>query len=811
MDALLHDFRYALRRLLRAPGFAIVAIITLALGIGANTAIFSLINALLLKPLPGVIEPDRVVTLFTSDFSSSLYSASSYPDYEDFRAQDGVFSDVIALTTSPINIARADQVERVMAEIVTANYFSMLGLKARAGRLFTDSDGAGAPVLVLSEATWRARYGADPTVLGSTVQVNGHAFTVIGIAARSFQGVTSGLRTDAWVPLKQATHIVGEPFTERGSRGFSVLGRLAPGVSVVQAQQRMSTLQQRLFETYPDEWTNLAGNSRTLTVMTEREARIPPDQRGGVFTLAAILLATVAFVLLICCANVANLLLARAAARQREIVIRYSLGAARGLVMRQLFVESAVLALMGGAGGLLMSAWTTDVLLARQGSTAMPIFLDASVDVRVLLFTVAVCIVTAVLFGLAPALRSTRADLAMLLKTERTLGSGERIRLRDALVGAQIALALVLSVGAALFTRTLREAREVDVGVDTDRVVVARFDLNTQGYDASRQREFYRELRTRLEQNPDVAGVTYAQRIPIADAGGRRGVSVTGYAPREGEEMEFPFNVVAADYFETMGLEIVRGRSFNEADRAGSAPVIVVNESFARRFWPNQEPIGQEVSVGRNRGLAVIGVARDGKYWSITEQPRPYFYLASEQEPAPLTLHVRARTDQTRVQRNVREVVRGLDPLLPILVLDAMEGQMMGALLPQRIAGGLVGVFALLAILLAGIGVYGVTSVLVVQRVPEIGLRVALGATSLDVLRLVVGRAMIVAGVGIIVGAVLAAFATRAIASLLFGVSPLDALSFGTSALILGAAAGLAAYLPARRALRVHPIEALTS
>jgi predicted permease len=811
MDALLQDLRYSLRRLIRAPGFTLIAVLTLSLGIGANTAIFSLVNALLLKPPAGVTEPARLATVFTSDYSSSLYSSSSYPDYEDFRRDRTVFSDAAAVTNMPVNLVRARQVERLTAELVTPNYFAMLGMRPAAGRLFADTDMAeAAPVVVVSESAWRSRFAGDPGLVGSTVQVNGQPFTVIGIAAPHFFGLTSGMRMDVWVPLPFAQHLVGDYRGQRGDRGLMVFARLAPHVSFDAAQARMRILQNNLFASYPDSWTNLAGKSRTITVMSERAGRVPPDQRGTVFTLAGVLLGAVAFVLLICCANVANLLLARGAGRQREIVIRYSLGAPRRAVLRQLLTESVLLAAAGGAAGIMIAIWATDLLVAGQGGARLPFFLDTSLDVRVLGFTLLVSAMTAALFGLVPALHSTRTGLGTILKTERTLTTGRRPALRDLLVAVQIALALVLSIGAGLLARTLHNARAVDVGLNIDRVVTARMDLHTQGYDEARARAFQRDLRARLEASPEVAGVTYAGRVPIADASGRRGVRIPGYAPQPGEEMEFPFNVVAADYFEKMRLPILDGRSFADVDRAGAPAVVIVNEAFARRFWRDDSPLGKQVQMGNGPPLTVVGVARNGKYWSIAEQPRPYFYLPSEQNYAPLQLHVRARASEARVQAIVRETVRQLDPLLPILSLGTMSDQMMGALVSQRMAGALVGIFAVLAVLLAAVGVYGVTSVLVVQRVPEIGLRVALGANTKDVLRLVVGRAMLVAGAGIVGGAALAAIGTRAVESMLFGISRFDPASFAIAAVLLAASALFAAYLPARRAARIQPLVALT-
>ena len=815
MDILRQDLRYALRRLTRAPGFALVAILTLSLGIGANSAIFSLINAVLYRPIPHATEPDQLVALFTSDYSSSQYSTSSWPDYEEFARQPDVFSAVAALDGSPLNLARGDQLERAQAELVTANYFTLLGLRPVRGRLFGDTEAfarGAAPVLVLSESFWRARFAGDPAVVGSSITANGHPYTVIGIAPAGFQGVATGVRIDAWVPIQQVRQFNpgSDPFANRGSRGLAVLARLRPGITVASAQARMQIVQQQLFQAYPQEWTKLDGKSRRISVLGERDSRVPPDARGTIFAVGGLLLGAVALVLLICCANVANLLLARAEVRAREVAIRYSLGAQRVQVLRQLMLESLVLALLGGMGGLLLSIWLSDLLVSLQPAAALPLQFNVVADRRVLIFTLIATLLTGLLFGLAPALQGTRARLTGTLRGERTIVGARRFALRDALVAGQIAIALTLAVGAGLFARTLQQLSAVNVGLDARNVVVARMDLGTQGYDRARSNAFYDELRTALAARPEVLGTTLASRIELANPGGRRGVQVAGHLAQPGEEMEFPFNVVDAEYFHLLRVRIVQGRAFTAEDRDDSRPVIIVNESFARRFWPGQNPLGQMVTAGAPGPREVIGVARDGKYWSITEATRPYFYLPLPQQPRAATLFVRTRPGgEQALQQAIRAEVRARDPLLPILVLDAMEGQMAAALMPQRVAGTLVGAFALLALLLAAIGVYGVTSVLVAQRIPEIGLRIALGARTTDVLGLVVRRTLLVAGAGAVGGLLLSALATSGLQSLLFGVSRFDPVTLVLATLTLAGSALLAGYLPARRATRVDPLTAL--
>jgi predicted permease len=705
-------------------------------------------------------------------------------------------------------VVRGQQVERLNAEIVSSDFFRLLGVQPVAGRLLQAADSTES-ALVLSDNAWRTRFGAGSDVVGSTMIVNGHTYTVIGIAQKEFAGITAGSRADAWLPMESADAITGGRGA-RDDRGLFVFARLQPGVALEAAQASMHVLQRQLLQSYPDQWRDVKGTGRTITVLTEKEARVPPDSRGTVITLAGVLLGAVAFVLLICCANVANLLLARAAAREREIAIRFSLGARRAVVLRQLVVESMVLAAAGGAAGLLLALWTTDLLISWSPSGARAPYFDVTPDWRVLAFTGAVALLSGVLFGFAPGLQTSRARLVDALKSERSLAASPgRARLRDVLVGGQIAVALVLAVTAGLLARTLRNASQVDAGFNSRGVVVAGVDLQTAGYDEPRGREFYRALEANLAGQPGVEATTMAARIPLANPGGRRGIRIPDYTPQQGEDMEFPFNVVGADYFKVMEVPIVRGRAFTTDDRAGAPPVIIVNETFVKRFWPGQDPIGKEVRTGSNRSHQVIGVAKDGKYWTLTESARPYFYLPYEQSFQSMQLHIRARGPDAPVKEAVRRAIQSLDPLLPILMLDTMEGQMANAVLPQRIAGVLVGFFALLAILLASIGVYGVTSVVVAQRVPELGLRVALGASSRQIFRLIVGRALLVASGGIAAGLLLSAVATRGLQSFLYGVSTLDPLSFGGAALVLGLTAALAGYLPARRATRVDPLVAL--
>jgi predicted permease len=802
----------AVRTLARSPGFTLVAVLTLAVGIGANTAIFSVVNTLLLSPPAHVLEPERVVTLWTSDFSGPPYGASSYPDYETFREQRDVVVDVAAFGLAPGNLVEPDETVRLTLETVSLNYFDVLGVLAERGRTFDVADGDAPAVALISHTLWQSRFGADAAVVGRAIRLNAGTFTVVGVAPEGFDGSTRGLRVDAWVPIQAAASLGGNArfLDERGARRFNLVGRLQPGVSLEQSRARFAVVANQMLAAYPDSWSDVSRRGRVISVLPESASRVPPDLQGAVVGFAALLFVGVTLVLLICCANVANLLLARGAGRAREIAIRLSLGAGRGRLVRQLMAESLLLAAMGCGGAVLLAFAAASALLRFRAPLPIPLTIDVETDVRVLGFAVAVALVAAAVFGLAPALQSTRLDPSQMLKDGAgAVGGARRSRLRSALIVAQVAVSLTLMVSAGLFLRSLQQATAVDLGFDPENVVVASFDLRTQGYTPERSRAFYAELVERAGALPGARGVTLAANVPLSGDGGRNLARVEGYEPRQGEDMEFNSNVVGPEYFEVMRVPLARGRGFSASDREGAPQVAVVNESFAARFWPGGDPLGKRLAFSRVESIEVVGVARDGKYLSPTEAPLPYVYRPFLQEFEEQTLHVRVAGDTAAAIAQLRREIRALDAQLPILGLTTMEAEMAFATLPQRIAATLLGACSLLALLLAAVGLYGVVAYAVSQRTREFGVRIALGASGATVMRDVLLSSLRLVALGLVIGIALAVLAGFAFAPLLGGVGALDPQALLAAPLVLIAAAVLASYIPARRAARIAPMQAL--
>ena len=806
---LTQDIRYAARTLLRAPGFAIIAVLTLALGIGANTAIFSVVNAVLLRPPAEVTSPDRVVYVFTSDFSGPPFGASSYPDVEAFREATDVFAALSAVTNAAVTVGSDDASERVTAELVDGTYFDVFGVRPAAGRLLRETDGArgGAPIAVMSEGLWRRSYGGRADIVGATITIDGLPFTVAGIAPAGFEGATRGFPAQLWLPVHAAGAPRGPDVAERGSRGFAVVARLQDGISPERAQQRMTTLAATLHATYADAWTDVQGRGRRVTVLPEAETRVPPDDRGLAHGFAALLLVVVGLVLVLCCANIANLLLARATGRRREIAVRVAIGAGRRRLLRQLLTESVLLAAVGGALGVIVAVWATDFLpsLLPGGMTY-----DFAPDPVVLGYALLLTVACGLVFGLAPALQALRANVIGVLRGEAPPTAGRGWGVRDALVIIQVGISIVLLIGAGLFLRSLQEAGRIDPGFDPERVLLMRYALPGRDVTDVEQRAFEQALHARVAALPGVEGVTFAQRVPIAQPGGRRTVRVDGYEPAPGEEMEFPFNVVGPFYFELLRVPLAAGRGFAEADRDGAPPVIVVNETFARRFWPGGDAIGRTVQVGPT-AREVVGIARDGKYWSLAEAPRPYYYLPRLQESARPTLHVKTAGDPLDLAGAVRSAARSVHPGVAVLEVGTMEAAMATSLLPQRTASTLLSAFGVLALLLASAGLYGVMAYTVGRRIPEFGLRIALGARPVEVMRLVLGRALSLTLIGTAAGVVAAIAAARLAGAFLFAVSPTDTAALLASAGLLLVVGLTASWVPALRATRSDPIRALRS
>ena len=813
---MLQDLRYAFRTLIKNPGFTAVAVITLGLGIGANTAIFSLINALLLRPPAHVRQPERLIALYTSDFSGPRFGTSSFPDFVDFRSQaDDVLADAAAQTARVMSLSTGSENTRALGQIVTGNYFQMLGTTPLLGRGFLpDEDvtpGAKA-VVFISHDLWQRAYAGDPGVVGRTLRLNGTAFSIVGVAPRGFSGMLRGVATDVWVPMMMNQVVGGgaETFTNRGDRGLFIIARLKPGATAELARSRFAVIARQLHEAYPESWTDMSENGRMITAVPESETRILPQVRTPALAGMGLLMIVVGLVLLICCANVANLLLARASARHREIAIRVALGASRRRLLRQLLTESALLAGVGAALGMLIATWTTDLVLAFKPPLPVTIQLDLSPDARVLAFVVIIAIVTGVIFGLIPALRASRPDLIPALKAETVKAGlgGRRFGLRNVLVVTQVTVSFVLLIVAGLFLRSLRNATSMDTGFDSDNLALASADLSLHSYSEARGRAFYSDLEERVRALPGVRSTSLARSVPIGLSYDRRGIQIPGRDRKPGEDMEFGWNAVGPDYFLMMQIGIARGRSFNERDRPGSSAVAIVNETFANRFWPGEIALGKTFSNGEV-SMEIVGVARDSKYASLAEESRAFFYVPYEQQYDPgMTLHVRTSNDPGQMLAAIRREASALDSALPLQIIT-MDGHLAVSLLPQRVGATLLGIFGLLGLGLAAVGLYGVMAYAVSRRTREIGIRMALGANAIDVRRMVVRQGMVLAATGIGIGIALALGVTRLTSAFLYGISASDPITYASIATLLIIVAFVASYIPASRATRVDPMSAL--
>ena len=809
---MLLDLRLALRRLRLSPGFTALAVVMLGLGIGATTTVFTLINTVFLRPPVAVAAPERLVAIYTSDYSGPRFGTSSYPDLEAFRAGTTGAAEIAGYTLAPLSVSTGAERFRTAGELVTRNYFRVLGVMPALGRLF---GGAEEPeAAVLSHALWQGRFGGSADVLGRTIRVAGRSFTVVGVAPPGFTGSTRGVGADVWLTLEASRLLQpgGDPLAGRGHRDLFLLGRLAPGTAMADVTARLAVVAGRLHDAYRDNWTDVTGSARVVTVVPERDARLFPSIRGPVSAFLAVLMGVAMLVLLVCCANLANLLLARATARRREMAVRLALGGARARLVRQLLVEGLVLALLGGALGVASAGWGVALLGRLQPPVPVPLALDLRIDHRILLFALAATVLVTLASALAPALRATRLDAGAGLRTDASTpaGGGRRIGLRDALVVLQVAVSLVVLSAAGLFLASLRRATRIDPGFATTGVALMPVALEVQGYDEARARAFYGELLRRARALPGVEAASLAQVVPLGFGSLRRGLQVEGYTPAPGEEMEFGVNAVSDDYFRTMGVPLARGRAFEARDGAGAAPVAIVNETFARRFWPGGDAIGRRIVIGDVR-REIVGVARDAKYVALGEEPRPYYYLPWAQAfEGDMVLQVRTAGDPRQLLPTLAALARGLDADLPVepITIDQHLGL---ALLPQRLGAIVLGAFGAIAAALAALGLYGVMAYLVTLRTAEIGIRMALGATGAQVRGLVVRRGMWLTGVGLATGLAGAVGAGRLVEAFLFDVRGSDPVVLGTAVAGFGLVALAASWIPAARAARLDPVRALRS
>ncbi len=821
MNGLWQDLRYAARTFIKAPGFTLIAVLSIALGIAANTSMFTLVNAVLFKPMP-VPHPEQLVALYTTEPNSRYPDAFSYPDYRDYREHNEVFSDLFLHDGTPVSMKNSgDKAELIWSELVSGNYFTGLGVTPAAGRVLTPDDDraeGGHPVAVLSHGFWKQRFGADPNIVGKYVRLNGHDFTVVGVAREGFSGTRFvGFIPDVWIPIAMHNQVVAgsEDWLEnRGRQSFNVNGRLKPGVTIEQATSAMNTYAQQLAEAYPRTNANISvgmvpGGSKTQPALT---------LLGYIPIVAGLMMGIVGLVLLIACANVANLLLARASVRRREIAIRLALGAGRRRLVRQLLTESVLLSLLGGGLGLLMAQWFNELVPLTNPQldfATIDFSYDLALDHRVLGFTVLLSALTGVIFGLLPALQASRADLVTTLKGEGpAVTSGtRRLSLRNLLVVSQVALSLILLISAGLFIRSTRSVQEMNPGFESKRIMLASVDVGLHGYDQAKGRSFFKQIVERVKSLPGVEAASIGGPLPLDAYSNGASLTVEGAMPRyENERLSVSYSIVGPDYFQAMDTPIVEGRSFTEHDDQNAPRVVVVNETMARRFWPNESPIGKRLRLGsdRNPYLEVVGVAKDGKYFLLGEPPTEYLFVPHSQNyDGKMTLIARTSGQPETLAEAMRQEVAGLDSELPVYGVKTMPVFLDRILSGPKSIAALATIFGVVALLMAAVGLYGVMSYSVAQRTREVGIRMALGAGTGTVLRLVLKEGLILAGAGIGIGLVAAVAISRLLGSMLYGISATDAVTFVTIPFVLALVALVASYVPARRATKVDPMVAL--
>jgi predicted permease len=836
MASFWRDVRLAGRTLAKTPGFTAVIVATLALGIGANTAIFSLLDQVLLRRLP-VKNPDELVQLDDPGpfrGRSMNEQTFSYPMYAKFRDRNAVFSGMLARMQVPATMTWRGRSERVSAELVSGNFFDVLGARPQIGRLFTQSDDTtpgGHPVAILGHGYWTRRFGGDPSVLNQSISVNGHPMTIVGVTSPGFTGVSVGGTSEIHVPVMMKAQLTPtwNDLDNNRSRWLQVFARLKPGVTIAQATSGMQVLFKQILADDIKEYPDV--DQRFRTRFLAKPLVVLPGQRGQsdlrerFSESLVVLMGMVGLLLVIACANVANLLLARATSRQREIAIRLALGAGRARIVRQHLAESLVLALAGGGLGLIVASWTGALLIgalpgASDGSTT----LSSDPDGRVLLFALGLSIVTALVFGLGPAVQSTRQAVAGTLKDESTgvVGGTGHARARKGLVVAQVALSVMLVAGAALFARSLYNLRTLDPGFKVDRLLSFSIDPVLSGYSMERVKILFKQAHERLSALPGVSSASMSSIGPLTGNGWLATMRVDGYTPKPDENMNINLNSVGPGFFATLGIPLIAGRDFTERDDPNAPAVVVVNEAMARYYWKSaQGAIGKRLGYRRDKEgfpLEIVGVVKDSKDENLRADIPRFVYTPYQQETdlTEMTFYVRLRPDATGstlaeggAAASVRDAVRRIDPALPVYTIKTMEAQANESLFVERMVASLSASFGILATLLAAIGLYGVMSYAVARRTREIGIRMALGAERRTVVWLVLREVAILSSVGIAAGIAISLYATRFVRSQLYGLSPTDPMTLAAATLIIAAVAFLAGSLPARRASSVDPMLAL--
>jgi len=809
VNSLLQDIRYSLRVLRKSPGFTLVAVLTLAVGIASNTAVFSWIEMVLLHPLPGVADSNRLVS-FETTTPNGEFIPNSYPDYRDYRDHLTLVSGLAISTPNPFSVGDDEHAERVFGELVSGNYFDVLGVKPILGRTFSpqeygDAQG-GYPVAVIGENLWNRRYQRDPAVLGRTIRVNRQQLTIVGVAPAEFRGSLGGLSFELWTPAVMAPQLNTMPdwiLTERKSRMFFGIARLKPGITPARAAAEVKALAQQLARDNP-----AANQGIGAAILPLSDGHF-----GAQSTLGAplrILMAVCGVVLLIVCANVANLLLARAASRQKEYGLRLALGGGRLRLARQLFTENLVLAGLATFAAVPLALWMSQSLGYLIPQNGLPFALDVPMNWQILAFTLLLCLAATIASGMAPILQVSRIDLNGALKEGGRSGSpgAQSQRLRNLLVTSEVALALVALIGAGLFARSFQFARQIDPGFDPRGVLVSHLSLSSAGYKVPDRIKFCVRLRQLLESQPGIASVSYADYIPLGFADGSwEDLNVEGYTPGTSENMKIYRTVVAPGYFDVMRVPLLEGRDFTELDDLNTQPVMVVNQRFVKRFFGSANPIGRKVK-GWGKWFTIVGLVKDTKYHAPNEDQRALFYVPFRQvyrEELPIAFYARTAGDPNIALAAVRREVQQMDPNVSVFDATPLSDYITASLFAQKIAASLLALLGALALGLAAVGLYCVMAYSIAQRTQEIGIRMALGAKPRDVLLLIVRQAMGIVLAGIVVGTLVASTLTRAAAGLLVKVSATDPMIFGGAALFLAVIGLIAACFPAIRAARIDP------
>jgi putative ABC transport system permease protein len=834
MQTLLNDLLYGAKMLWKSKGTTVVAVISLAVGIGANSAIFSLINSMLLRPR-AISHPDQVVELYVGE-TEQPYQSTSYPSYLELRDRNEVLSGLAAYSTQQFRLGEAGEVETIWGEAVSGNYFDVLGVAAQKGRTFAADEDLvprQKPVAVISDSLWRRRFNSNPEIIGKTVTLNDLPLTIIGVAPTQYTGMLRGISFDVWVPMMMmpALDLGGDRVLTRDNRGLVLVGRLKPETTLAQARARFDLLTRDMQTAHPEEWMDKNDSTgqlrrKAISVLPESETRIHPSAHAAAYAVFGLVFVIVNLVLLIACINLASMLLARAVTRRREIAVRLAIGASRSRIIRQLLTESVLLSLIAGAAGILLAVWLLNLLVTFMPTLpeGVRVALDLQLDWHVVLYTITFSTITGILFGLAPALFSSKADVSTVLKDDSS-GLYRKSRGRQALVVAQVAFSLLLLVGAGLVLRSLEKIRPTRVGFSSENLLVVPVSLNPERYDRAQAHEFYRQMSERVGALPGVQAVTLVDMVQGGFLGRARSkTEIEEYQARPGEDLQLDVFTAGPRYFSNMRIPIVQGREFDEHDRDGAPCVTVINEAFVQKYFPGRVALGKHLTKFsatpegklQKNPCEIIGVVHDDAWQSFEKEPRPFFTFALLQSNRKWTTMLVSTTGDPRsLLTPVRNAIRQLDPRIPLTGVQTLGEYFAVGLYPFRILAVLMGACGVMALMLAALGIYGIISYSVAQRTRELGIRMALGALQKDILKMVVWQGMVLVVTGLALGLLLSVALMRVLTSSLlelelpFPVSATDPLTFASVTMLLALVALVACLIPARRATEIDPIEAL--